>query len=249
MTCCSGTQGRDHRRLRLQGRLMASPQELASLQAAITALLDLPAVGQLLQLNSNTCERAYEAYVFSLSCEAVRRSGGSVQIRGIRSGASPNPIVFRGAPGNMASRDQDFAYARCLLNQRRFEIHVDVEYQGSSGALHEIDVSVCDEDHANAVRQTNGTPRANSHNLLMAFECKFYESTPGVVLGRTFVGLTSDCTGLRLKGFVANVPSEKLGQYFSKSTRPEPFLGLNPLDPASEERFIRNVEQRLRKWA
>jgi len=126
---------------------------------------------------------------------------------------------------------------------------VDVEYQGSSGALHEIDVSVCDADHANAVRQANGTPRATGHNLIMAFECKFYESTPGVVLGRTFVGLTSDCAGLRLKGFVANVPSEKLAQDFSKSSRPEPFLRLNPLDPASEERFIRNVEQRLRKWA
>ena len=162
---------------------MASPEELASLQATITALLDLPASGQLLQLNSNTCERAYEAYVFSLSCEAVRNAGGSVEIRGIRSGPSPNPIRFRGAPGNMSSRDQDFAYASCLLNQRRFEIHVDVEYQGSSGALHEIDVSVCNEDHATAVRQTNGTPRANIHNLVMAFECKFYESTPGVVLG------------------------------------------------------------------
>jgi len=228
---------------------MASQQELATLQAALSTLLGLPAAGQLLQLNSNTCERAYEAYVFSLCCDAVTRAGGNVEIRGIRSGASPNPIVFRGAPGNMASRDQDFAYASCLLNQRRFEIHVDVEYQGSSGALHEIDVSICDADHANAVRQANGTPKASGHNLIIAFECKFYESTPGVGLGRTFVGLTSDCTGLRLKGFVANVPSDKLGQYFSKSTRPEPFLGLNPLDLPSEERFIRNVEQVLRKWA
>jgi hypothetical protein len=228
---------------------MASPEELAALQAAVTALLALPAAGQLLQLNSNTCERAYEAYVFSLCCDAVRRAGGTVEIRGIRSGASPNPIVFRGAPGSMASRDQDFAYARCLLNTKRFEIHVDVEYQGSSGAPHEVDVSVCDENHANAVRATNSTPKANHNKLIMAFECKFYESTPGVALGRTFVGLISDCGALRLKGFVANVPSDKLRQYLSKSARPQPFLGLNPLDPASEERFIHNVEQQLRTWA
>jgi hypothetical protein len=126
---------------------------------------------------------------------------------------------------------------------------VDVEYQGTSGALHEIDVSVCDEDHARAVRSTNGTPRTGGGKLLMAFECKFYDSSPGVTLGRTFVGLVSDCGALRLKGFVSNLPSDKLRQYFSKISRPEPFLGVTPDDTESEERFIRYVEQELRKWA
>ena len=123
---------------------MATAQELTALQAAINGLLALPAAQQLLQLNSNTCERAFEAYVFSLCSEAVRRAGGTVSTIGIQSGPQPAIVVFRGAPGSMASIDQDFAYADCSLNGRRFEIHVDVEYQGSSGALHEIDVSVCD---------------------------------------------------------------------------------------------------------
>jgi hypothetical protein len=87
-----------------------------------------------------------------------------------------------GAPGSMASTDQDFVYADCSLNGRRFEIHVDVEYQGSSGALHEIDVSVCDQAHADAVRRNNSTPKMAGNKLIMAFECKFYESTPGVNL-------------------------------------------------------------------
>jgi len=228
---------------------MASPQELAGLQGAITHLLHLPAVGPLLQLNSNTCERAYEAYVFSLCCEAVRRAGGSVQLIGIRSGSSPNPVVFRGAPGSMASQTQDFACARCSLKQKRFELHLDVEYQGNSGALHEIDVSMCNENHAIAVRATSSTPKTTHNKLLMAFECKFYDSTPDVCLGRTFVGLISDCSSLRVKGFVANLPSDKLTKYFSRSVRPQPFLGLNPLDAASEDRFIRYVEQELRRWA
>jgi hypothetical protein len=227
---------------------MANAQELAVLQAAITSLLNLPAAGQLLQLNSNTCERAYEAYIFSLCCEAVRRAGGTVQLTGIRSGSALHPVVFRGAPGSMASKNQDFAYASCSLKQKRFELHLDVEYQGSSGVLHEIDVSMCDENHATEVRTTSSTPKTAQNKLLMAFECKFYESTPGVSLGRTFVGLISDCGSLRLKGFVTNIPSDKLAQYFSKSARPQPFLGLNPLDTASEERFIRYVEQELRKW-
>ncbi len=228
---------------------MATPQELAELVNAVNTLLNLPAAQQLLSLNSNTCERAFEAYVLSLCVEAVRRAGGTAQLRGILSGSNPNPVVFRGAPGSMASRNQDFAFARCELRGKRFEFHLDVEYQGSSGALHEIDVSACDEDHAQAVRNTNGMPKTEGKKLLMAFECKFYENTPGVDLGRTFVGLISDCGTLRLKAFVANLPSDKLGLYFSKNSRPQPFLGLVPIDVASEERFISNVEQELRRWA
>src|SRR5262245_51578931 len=159
---------------------MANPQELANLRSAVDALLSLSASQQLLQLNSNTCERAYEAYILALCCEAVRRAGGTVTMTGIVSGPQPVAVVFRGAPGSMASQNQDFAYADCALSGRRFEIHVDIEYQGTSGALHEIDVSICDSGHAQDVRAVSGTPKAAGNKLIMAFECKFYESTPGV---------------------------------------------------------------------
>ncbi len=228
---------------------MATDQEMTELLDSVNNLLNLPAAQQLLQLNSNTCERAYEAYVLSLCVEAVRRAGGSAQLVGIKSGPNPNPVVFRGAPGSMASTNQDFAYVSCALKNRAFELHVDVEYEGTSGAPHDIDVSMCDKAHADAVRKTDGTPKTEGNKLLMAFECKFYESTPGVSLGRTFVGLISDCGGLRFEAFVANLPSEKLGLYFSKKSRPSPFLGLIPTDAEGEDRFIRNVEQELRKWA
>ena len=227
---------------------MATQQELNELVSAINALLTLPAAQQLLQLNSNTCERAYEAYVLSLCVEAVRRAGGTAVLTGVKSGAN-SPVVFRGAPGSMASKNQDFAFVDCGLRGKQFEIHVDVEYQGTSGALHEIDVSVCSKQHADAVRSTNGSPRASGNNLLVTLECKFYESAPGVTLGRTFVGLVSDCSGVRFKAFVANLPSDKLQRYFSKESRPEPFLGLVPTSPDSENRFIANVQQALLKWA
>lgn len=227
---------------------MATQQELNDLLAAIDSLLSLSAAQILLTLNSNTCERAYEAYVLALCMEAVRRAGGTAVLAGIQTGINPNPVVFRGAPGSMASQNQDFAYANCVLGSKRFELHLDVEYQGSSKALHEIDVSMCDEDHAQAVRTTNATPKTEGNKLLMAFECKFYENAPGVSLGRTFVGLVADCGTLRMAGFVANLPSDKLGQYFSMKSRPHPFLGLTPTDQQSEERFIHNVEQELRKW-
>jgi hypothetical protein len=82
---------------------------------------------------------------------------GTVQLTGIRSGSTPNPVVVRGAPGSMASRNQDFAYASCVLNQKRFELHVNVEYQETSEVVHEVDVSMCDENHATVVRTTRST--------------------------------------------------------------------------------------------
>ena len=153
-----------------------------------------------------------------------------------------------------ASANQDFVYADCTLNNKQFELHVDVGYQGTSGALHEVDESVCDHRHADAVRRTSSTPKGAGNKLCVVFECKFYESTPGVSLGRTFVGLVSDCGSLRLKGFslkgfISNIPSDKLRQYFSKTSRPKPYLGINPTDSAGEDRFVRNVEQVLRKWS
>src|SRR5579863_7010945 len=128
---------------------MATPQEMTQLMNSLNGLLNLPATQQLLQLNSNTCERAYEAYVLALCMEAVKRAGGSANLKGILSGPNPSPIVLRGAPGSMASKNQDFAYVSCDLRGKQFEIHVDVEYRGTSGAYHEIDVSVCDESHCN----------------------------------------------------------------------------------------------------
>lgn len=212
-------------------------------------LLNLPATGQLLQLNSQTIERAYEGYVAGLVAQAVRDAGGQAEIRGILTGAgAPATVVFRGGPGRMDSRDQDFCYFFCQLNGRSFEIHLDTKYVGSSGAIHEIDVSLFDHQTANNIRANGGMPKA-SGKLLMAIECKFYDQEPGALLARTFVGLVQDCSGQRLNGFAANRGSRNLRRYLSKKGRPEPFLDLIPGDANSEDRFKRTVEQRLRQWA
>jgi hypothetical protein len=50
---------------------------LSQLKQTIDNLLALSAANQLLQLNSNTCERAYEAYVFSLCATAIVNAGGT----------------------------------------------------------------------------------------------------------------------------------------------------------------------------
>lgn len=228
---------------------MASAAELVSIKAKINGMLRLPAAKKLLQLNSNTCERAYEAYIFALCCQATQEASGKVVLTGVQSGPNPHKVVFRGAPGSMASKAQDFVYANCTINSKTFEIHVDVEYQGTSGSLHEVDVSFCDRGHAEQVRDSSGTPKASRSKLIIAIECKYYEKAPGVSVGRTFVGLLDDCGAMRLRLFASNLPSTKLQQYLAGSKRPKPFLGLNPIDMKAEDRFRNVVQQELRQWA
>src|SRR5437868_5759861 len=106
---------------------------LADLQNAINQVFSLPGTPPVLQLNSPTRERAFEAYVFGLLVRAIRELGGTVVIHGRTSGPNPATIIFRGGPGLLGSIAQDFAFARCELGDEEFELHVDVQYEGSSG--------------------------------------------------------------------------------------------------------------------
>ena len=221
---------------------------LNDLRTAVSGILALPTVPSILQLNSNTRERAFEAYVFSLVVQAVRQAGGSVELRGVNSGANPNPLVFRGAPGYMGSTAQDFCFARCTLNNREFEIHVDVTYVGRSGATHEVDVSIYDRAAADAVRQ-NPAVQPSTRSLRAAFECKCYDSNLGTALGRAFVGLVSDCGQLKARKFVTNGQSQGLARYFSKSGGPQIYFQVSPIIADNADRFVHNVEQTLRQWA
>lgn len=221
---------------------------LSDLKAAVKDLLDLPASKSILRLNSNTCERAFEAYIFGLCLKAVKNAGGSIELRGINTGKNPNPIIFRGSPGTMKSRDQNFCYAKCELQGKRFEIHLDVEYQGQSGVPHEMDISICEANHCDNVRLQQITPKTGK-NLIMLFECKFYTKMPGVALARTFVGLKTDCSGNRLAGFVANKASPLIDKFLSKKSNPTSFTELTPLNSGIEERFIRAIELELARWA
>lgn len=221
---------------------------LNQLRSAVAAILAVPGVPSILQLNSNTRERAFEAYVFSLVVQAVQQAGGTVEIHGANSGLNPNPMVFRGAPGYMGSTSQDFCFARCTLNSLEFEIHVDVIYVGGSGATHEVDVSIYDKSAADTVRQSPGM-QPGTRALRAAFECKCYDSNLGTALGRAFVGLVSDCGQLKARDFVTNGQSQGLARYFSKSSGPRSYFEVSPIIANNANRFVHNVEQALRQWA
>jgi hypothetical protein len=221
---------------------------LLQLRSAVSALIVSAGATGALQLNANTRERAFEAYVFSLLIRAVQQAGGTATVVGIKSGANPNPIVFRGGPGRLGSTTQDFAYAKCSLNGKSFEIHVDVEFQGSSGAVHEIDISAVDAAHAADVRASPASLPTARH-LRAAVECKFYDSTLGVALGRVFVGLVSDCGTLKASAFLTNGTHKGLALFLTAKPNLSTAFGVTPLAPAVETRVVAIFEQDFRMWA
>jgi hypothetical protein len=217
---------------------------LADLEAAIDALLAHPLGPGSYQLVNQVEEKAYEAYVFGLCLRAVRELGATPTLRGIS--ATPAPFIFRGAPGSIYSSYRNYGYASFNLNGHEFEIHAGVEFTGSSGMTHELDVCIMRAEDANACRARPDNPPAAS--IFGAWECKFYDSTLQKHLARAFVGLVDDLgTNYRLAGFCSNQDHPQMHDYFQPQRRPFPHLRLSPLDPRSELLFVGSLAAELKK--
>lgn len=217
---------------------------LIDLQNAVDALLAHPAGPGSYNLVRPVEEKAYEAYVFGLCLRAVRELGVQPLLRGIS--AIPTPFVFRGAPGQIHSTYKNYGYASFTLNQQEFEIHAGVEFVGTSGMTHELDVCVMRAEAAQACRQQPNDPAASS--VFGAWECKFYDQSLDKHLARAFVGLVDDMgTNIRLAGFCSNRTHTQMRDYFQPQRRPYPHLLLTPLDPTSETRFVGVLSAELKK--
>jgi hypothetical protein len=217
---------------------------LAELESAIDALLNHPlGVGQY-QLVRRVEEKAYEAYIFGLCLRAVRALGVIPALRGIS--APPSPFVFRGAPGQIHSSARNYGYAEFGLNGQDFEIHAGVEFRGSSGMTHELDVCIMRGEEADKCRQQPDDPPAAS--LIAGWECKFYAGNLQKGLGRAFVGLVDDLgTNLRVSGLCSNSLHPQLRDYFQPQRRPYPNFRLTPLEPSNEDIFVNQIKAELKK--
>lgn len=217
---------------------------LTDLENAIDGLLKHPLGAGWYQLVRQVEEKAYEAYVFGLCLRAVRELGATPVLRGIS--GPPVPFIFRGAPGQIHSNSRNFGYAEFSLNGYDFEIHAGVEFEGTSGMTHEIDVCIMRAEDARRCRRDPNDPRAAS--LIAGWECKFYAGNLQKGLGRAFVGLMDDMgQNVRLSGFCSNSVHPQLAEYFRPRRRPHPHFKLTPLEPSNEEIFVNQLKGELRK--
>ena len=219
---------------------------LQDLETAIDGLLGNSLGSVQHQLVSRVEEKAYEAYVFGLCLRAVRELGIVPVLRGI-SGA-PTPFIFRGGPGQIHSRRRNYGYAEFKLNGQGFEIHTGVEFRGTSGMTHELDVCIIRAVDARACRNPVSLDDPTAASLVGAWECKFYAGNLEKGLGRAFVGLMDDMgTNVRLSGFCSNSEHPQLRDYFQPQRRPHPHFHLTPLVSSNEVIFVNLIKAELKK--
>lgn len=219
---------------------------LQDLENAMDDLLDHPLGVGRYQLVRRVEEKAYEAYIFGLCLRAVRELGVLPVLRGNQ--GPPTPFVFRGAPGQIHSQSRNYGYAEFTLNGQDFEIHAGVEFRGTSGMTHELDVCIMRGADARTCRNPQTLDDPSAASLVGGWECKFYAGTLDKGLGRAFVGLIDDMgSNLRLSGLCSNASHPQLRDYFQLDRRPHPHLRLTPLEPSNENIFVNLIKGALKK--
>jgi hypothetical protein len=219
---------------------------LQDLENAIDALLNHPlGVGQY-QLAQRVSAKAYEAYVFGLCLRAARELGTTPVLRG--NTGTPTPFIFRGAPGQIHSQGRNYGFAEFTLNGQDFEIQAGVEFKGTSGMTHELDVCIMRGADARVCRNPQSLDDPASASLIGGWECKFYIGNLNKGLGRAFVGLIDDMgTNMRLSGLCSNATHPQLLNYFRLNRRPHPHFRLTPLETSNEDIFVNQIKGELKK--
>ena len=222
---------------------------LNDLTALIDTVLDSINPTSAVYLNRNTVDAAYAGYTFGLILAAVERIAdpNTVCLRSaqaLQSQASPSVFIIRGSPGPLNSTAQDYGFARFTYKTVPFEIHLGVQYQGSSGVLHEFDVSIIPKAAADECRSKNRAPGPSKAAAL--FECKCYSNSLGIELGREFVGLKTDFASVPMARLVTNSDSNSVALFLKKTARPKLTVRLTADSPDMEQEFVFAVADELR---
>jgi hypothetical protein len=197
------------------------------------------------ELANKSSDTAYEAYIFGLVLKAVRGLKVSPKLKAIK--GQPLPFIFRGSPGRLSSKKgKNFGYAEFSLNNMTFEVHIDIQINGLSGMLHEVDVCIIHKRNADICRAKDSDP--NHRALVVGIECKFYTKDLDKSLGREFLGLVTDMgSPVRLTLMCSNQSSDKIKQFFTPKKRPTPVFDLSPLTKTTEDDFLSEIRATLKR--
>ena len=175
----------------------------------------------------------YEGFVFACVVEALGRRGAQFEVHD----RSDNPVtrlVFRAKRGRIYPPNVPYTFVLVRRGTREYELHTDLQVEGRSKVLHELDVTLLDRDEAIRCRQAGVSPRHGKVVLLA--ECKFYGRSLPLEIGREFLGLSSEFT-VRVKTIVSNVRSDSVGKMIASHKGTANF-DISPMDPALVEQLI-----------
>lgn len=183
----------------------------------------------------------YEAALFTLAVEAARNAGGVVLITsdGVNSSSQ---LIFRRSPGNLWSGE--FTYALINFSMKALEIHLGVYVAGSSRVHHECDLAVMDGEEARRSRIGQVQPRRQG--LIAAIEAKHYQISPGIGIGRGFLGLAAELGGRQCSLAFPARSSSSLASLIAPRAS-ECFDEVEPGSSASQ-RLSAHLEQQIRNW-
>lgn len=109
-----------------------------------------------------------------------------------RSASGAKSAGFRRGPGNLWTPGFTYAVAT-FPGSKKVEVHLGVKVTGTSGVPHECDVALIDS--AECARSRAGAVHPRHQFLVGAIEAKHYQVSPGLDVGREFIGLASEIGG------------------------------------------------------
>lgn len=215
---------------------MTGPELIRAIEAALQPLSPAYATGA-------TEADLYEASLFALAVGAVEAANGSVLMT--TNGQTPAPeLHFRRAPGNLWMGAFTFARSSFPGTAKELEIHLGVYVAGASGVAHECDVALLDHEEAERSRAGSIHPRARG--LVGAVEAKHYVASPGIGVGRNFLGLAAELGNPKCALAFPAKGSQSLDRLLARRLC-ECFDEIVPASAAAA-RLQAHLEQDVRNW-
>ncbi|MGW3493413.1 hypothetical protein [Streptomyces sp. NPDC001020] len=186
----------------------------------------------------------YEASLLVVCLDAVRTAGGTTLLT--QDGTNPaTALRFRRSPGNLWSGDFTRAVVSFPDTQKKLEIHLGVYVAATTSKVaHECDVSVLDHQEAERSRRAMVHPRGKG--LVAAIEAKHYGTSPGLGIGRGFLGLAQELGGKKCSLVFPSQSSTTLGALIARRDS-EAYPQLLPGTTAAD-RLRAKLDQAIRNW-
>lgn len=185
----------------------------------------------------------YEASLLPICIAAATDAGGSAVLT--YDGTNPaTALRFRMSPGNLWS--SDICYVRVTFSDtpKALEIHLGVYVVGKSKVAHECDVALIDSMEAERSRLLRVHPR--NSKLIYAIEAKHYSRSPGIGIGRGFLGLTQELVAKKCSLVFPSTSSATLSGLIATKDS-QVYSELLPGTNAAR-RLQSHIDQAIRNW-
>ncbi|MGW5376432.1 hypothetical protein ACWESM_13380 [Nocardia sp. NPDC003999] len=186
----------------------------------------------------------YEAALVSIAVDAAHQAGGRTMIT-YDGRSATTQIRFRRSPGNLWTGDFTFITVRFPGKRVQLEIHLGVMVVGTSGVAHECDIAVLDSEEADWSRRGCKHPRKSK--LVAAIEAKNYGASPGLGVGRGFLGLGAELSKEKCNLVFPAKGSDNIMKLIAKKGNGVCFDELTPTSPAVE-RLRSHIHTAIRNW-